>query len=352
MILRINDRIRNRRVDFWNKFRLTLRYDSMASSFSFTGFFNPENSEHKDLYCIGHYHIATVEHNDELLLTGYLLNEGFIDDRKFEPVTLAGYSLPGVLEDCEIPTSVPLQSDGLSLREIAQKVIAPFGIKVKIDPSVSALMEKVYDKSEAKETETIKQYLTKLATQRNIIISHDVNGNILFTKSKPKQLPILHYGEIGGAPFTNMQLAFNGQGMHSHITVIKQTDKDGGNVGESTIRNPYVPYVYRPKTVIQNSGDDNDTAQAARNILSSELRNLTLKITTDRWEIDGKIIKPNNLITVINPKVYLYKKSTWFIESIDYEGDNKQTVATLNCVLPEVYSGEVPKYLFEGINLH
>lgn len=352
MILRINDRIRNRKVDFWNQFSLTLRYDSMASAFSFTGYFNPDNPEHKDLYCIGHYHLATVEHNDELLLTGYILNQGFTDAPKKEPVTIAGYSLPGVLEDCEFPPKVPLQSDGLSLRQIAEKIITPFGLKMIVDPSVSALMDKVYEKSSAGETQKIKDYLTKLSAQRNVIISHTTKGNILFTKAKPKQQPILNYGEVGGAPFTSMELTFNGQAMHSHITVMKQPDKDGGNAGESTIRNPYAPFVYRPTTVIQNSGDDNDTDQAARNILSAELKNMVLKITTDRWEVDGKIIKPNNLITVINPKVYLYKKSTWFIESIDFKGDNKSTVATLNCVLPEVYSGETPKYLFEGINLH
>jgi prophage tail gpP-like protein len=353
MILRINDRIRNRKVEFFNEFNVNLRYDSIASTFSFSGFFNPDNTELKELYCVGHYHIATLEHNGELLLTGYVLSESFNHAEKDELVSISGYSLPGFLEDCEIPTSLyPLELGVSTLREIATKLIAPFKLKMVVDPSVASLMDKQYDKTTASESQTIKGYLTELAAQKNIIISHNQYGNVLFTRAKTKQQPILNYGEVGGAPFTNMNLSFNGQAMHSDITVIRQATKNNPNSGRATVKNPYVPYVYRPKVVVQTSGDDIDTEQAARNVLSAELKNLRLTIETDRWEIDGKIIKPNSIISVVNPKVYLFKKSNWFVESIDFKGDNKKTIATLNCVIPEVYNNDTPTYLFKGINLH
>jgi prophage tail gpP-like protein len=301
--------------------------------------------------CIGHYHLCTIEHNDELVLTGYILSEGFSSSSNRKLVSIGGYSLPGVLEDCEIPpTFYPLQSDGLTLRQIAQKLINPFELKMIVDPAVAAKMDAVLEKSTAKESQNIKSYLTELASQKNIIISHNERGNLVFTEAKANKKPILNFD--GGIPFTSMDLSFNGQGMHSHLTVMKQADSDGGNAGEFTIQNPYVPFVYRPKVVTQSSGDDNDTEKAAQNLLADELKNLKLTIVTDRWEIDGKMIKPNNIISVTNPEVYLYKSTDWFIESIDFTGDEKQTVAKLNCVLPEVYNGQTPKYIFRGINLH
>jgi prophage tail gpP-like protein len=304
------------------------------------------------LYCIGHYHKATLEHNDELLLSGYILSEGFEDSSIPSLAAIAGYSLTGVLEDCQIPpTLYPLQSDGLTLREIAQKLIAPFKLSMVVDSSVASLMDSKYDTTTAEATQTIKEFLTSLAAQKNIIISHDEKGRLLFTRANTTRKPILHYGD-GGTPFTKMNLLFNGQAMHSHITVMKEADTDGGNVGDFTIRNPYVPHVYRPRVVIQNSGDDNDTEQVAKNLLADELKNIKLTIQTDRWELDGKIIKPNNLITVVNPNVYLFKKTTWFIEQIDFVGTQESTTATLTCVLPEVYSGNVPEYIWKGINLH
>ena len=353
MILRVNDRIRNRKVDFFNKFNLSLRYDSVASAFGFSGYFNPDNNEHKDLFCIGHYHLVTLEHNDELLLTGYMLSEKLKDSSKTQPIIISGYSLPGCLEDCKIPTSLyPLESNNLSLSEIAKKLIAPFGLKMVIDPAVLSAMNKVYEKATAKEGQTIKAFLTELAGQRDIIISHNEHGNILFTKAKTKRKPIIHYGADGGVPFTSMELDFNGQAMHSDITVIKEAGRNGGNAGEASVKNPYVRHVFRPDVISQTSGDDNDTMLVAKRRLAAELKNLKLTIVTDRWEIDGKIIRPNNLITVTNPKVYLFKKSTWFIEQIDFAGDEKSTTATLTCCIPESYSGETPKYLWEGINMH
>jgi prophage tail gpP-like protein len=352
VILKINDRIRNRKVDFFNQFNLSLRYDAIASSFSFNFFFNPDNPEHKEMACIGHYHTATVEHNNELLLTGYILSEGFHDEAVKKLNALGGYSLPGVLEDCEIPPSLyPLQFDGLSLRQIAQKLTQPFGITMVVDSSVASKMDAVFEKTTAKEGQVIKQVLTELAAQKNIVISHNEKGHLLFTAAKTKQKPILNF-EDGGIPFTSMGLTFNGQAMHSDITVIKQADKDGGNAGDHTVKNPYVPFVYRPKVVTQNSGDDIDTEQAAKNVRAAELKNLKLSVVTDRWEIDGKIIKPNNIITVVNPNVYLYKKTEWFVEQIDFTGDNAKTTATLTCVPPEVYNGQEPKNMFAGINLH
>lgn len=330
-------KIKNRRVEFFNNFKLDLRYDSVASAFSFNFLFNPNDADLLELVHLGHYHKMTLEHNDELLLTGYILNQTFRDGNQKSLSGISGYSLPGVLEDCQIPTSVyPLQSDKLSLHQIVNKLVAPFKLKVVVDPAVASKMNKVYSTSTADENQTIKAYICELAAQRNIIVTHNEQGHLLFTEAKTKQQPFMHFDR--GVPGVNMAMNFNGQGMHSHITVQKQADSGGGNAGESTIANPFVPYTYRPKVLSQSSGDDIDTATAARRALSDELKNLQLQITTDRWQIDGKIIKPNTVISVKNPELFLKEKMNWFVESISFEGTQEKTIATLNCVLPEAYN--------------
>lgn len=351
MILKIDDRIRNRKVEFFNNFSLQLKYDSVASSFGFSFLYNPDNQEHVELGVIGHYHIGRLEHNGKLLVTGHVLSNVFTDSDKKSLASFSGYSLSGVLEDSSIPVDLyPLQFDGLSLREIAQKLVSKFDFDIIIDPSVSAKMDQVFDVSTANEKQSIKQYLSELASQKNIILSHDEKGNLLFTQAKANQDPILNFD--GGIPFTSMTLKFNGQPMHSHLTVMKQANSDGGNAGEFTIRNPYVPFVYRPKTLIQNSGDDNDTETTAKMALAEELKGLKLTIVTDRWEIGDDIIRPNNIISVTNPEISLVKKTEWFIESVTLNGDEEKTTATLECVIPEVYNGKIPEYIFKDINLH
>lgn len=340
-------KVHNKKYDFFNGVAVNLKYDSVASTFSFNAYFNPENNDQKNLLNVGHYHPVKVEHEDELLITGTILSNSLKTSSKKELAGIGGYSLPGVLEDCNIPVSLyPLQADKLSLREIAQRLIAPFKLEMVIDSDVNTLMNKVYTNSTADEHQTIKQYLTELATQRNIVLSHTEDGELLFTKAKTKKQPIIKI-ESGGQPFTNIALVFNGQAMHSHITVQKQANADGGSAGESTIRNPFVPFTFRSKVITQNSGDDNDTAQAAKNALSVELKNLRLTVVLDRWTIDNKIIRPNNIISVISPDIFLYTKTNWFIESVTFKGDNKAKTATLGCVLPSVYDNSTPVNIFE-----
>lgn len=339
-------KIKGQKIEFFNEFEMSMKYDSVASTFSCRFYFDPKNGKIAELAHVGHYHKMTVEHNDETLITGFILSQSFFDSPVKSLASLGGYSLSGVLEDCEIPTSLyPLQSDGLTLREIAQKLIAPFGLAMVVDPAVSSKMDEVYDTSTASVTQTVKGYLNEMASQKNIIVSHTSAGALFFTKAATGKKPILDLQQ--GIPGTTMSLSFNGQGMHSHITVVKEPDEDGGNAGESTITNPFVPYVFRPRVITQNSGDDIDTEQCAKNALAAELKNIKLTITTDRWEIGGKVIKPNNIITVTDPEIFLYDKTRWFIESVSLKGDHISTTATITCVLPEVYDGNIPHNFFE-----
>jgi prophage tail gpP-like protein len=211
-------------------------------------------------------------------------------------------------------------------------------------------MNAVFAKTTAGESDTIKAYLQKLASQKNIIMTHNEKGQLVFTEAKAKQKAVFHFEK--NMPGTSMSLSYNGQAMHSHITVVKQASSKGGNAGESTIRNPFVPFVYRPKVMTQTSGDDIDTAQAAKNALAEELKNIAVTIVTDRWKIGDSIIKPNHIVTIQNPDIYLYEKTEWFIESVDFSGDAQKKTATIKLVLPEVYNGRTPKYIFQGINLH
>ena len=342
MILRVK---RHYEINTFNNFTLTLNYDSIASTFGFDLYFNPDDFFHKELFQPGHFHECEIEHNGELLVRGYMVNHNFELSPIKKTSGISGYSLTGVFEDCNIPTSLyPLQSDGKTLLQIAQYLSNPFGINVVVDGSVSSKVNQVYDVTTAKETSSIKDYLSSLASQKNVILSHTNKGELLFTKAKTRQKPVFHF--TGQMPSTSISLSFNGRALHSHITAQKQASSDGGNAGEVTIRNPYVPYIFKPKVTTQSSGTDNDTEEAAKNIRASSLKGIKLTIKTDIWEVDGKVIKPNQVISVQSKELYLYEKSNWFIESVSLSGNEKQTIATINCVLPSVYDGLEPQNIF------
>ena len=374
-------KISGKLFDFFNDLKLTLKYNSVGSTFSFNAFFDPQNDEHRNLfkpYTYQRVEIIDDKNNNDRLLTGTMLNNSFNDSSVKSLVSVSGYSLPGVLEDCRIPIELyPLQSDGKSLKEITETLIKPFGLNLVISKDAQAqidqplgapaapsgfleevkeefdnIIEKIYPKTTASNNQSIKSYLNELALQRNIILSHTDAGSLLFTRARADQKPIARF--VGGISGTKMSLSTSGQQMHSSITLQKQADLDNDNAGESTINNPFVN-IFRPTTMEQSSGDDIDTEQAIKNVLSSELKSIVLTITTDRWtwEADGKVMmKPNNIITVHNHDIHLYQFVRFFVESIAFSGDPGKETAILTCVLPEVYNSQTPRNIFTIPNPH
>ena len=334
--------------DFFNRFSLTLRFDSLVSAFGFDFYFDYTNKEHAELFAVSHFHEAIVEHNGKTLVTGFMLAQRFKATAQKQLVSIGGYTKTGVLEDCQIPPSVyPLQINGLTLTEIANKLCAPFKLKVIVDPDVASKMNERIQSTTLEATSTVKDILVKLAVQRKLLITHDVNGNVYFTKVKTNKKPLFELTD--SIPGTSIELMFDGQKLHSDITVMKEASSDGGNAGEYTIENPFVPvaYTYRPRVATQSSGDDVTIQEYAKQLLLSEIKSaITLTITTDRWEVNGIAIEPNNIISVYNPEVYLYKKQDWFIEEVTFTGEVNKTVATLKCVLPCVYDETTPKNIF------
>jgi len=131
--------------------------------------------------------------------------------------------------------------------------------------------------------------------------------------------------------------------MHSKITVLRQADD--GNAGESTVTNPYVN-TYRPKVIIQTSGTDIDTLQAAKNALADELKNIRVVVSIgglDKWRYSGSKLRPNTLIDVIAPECRIKKKTQFFVEEVKLmETSEGGQTAVLTCVVPEVHNGQKP----------
>jgi hypothetical protein len=375
MRIEINDRLRNRKLEFFTDVDIHMKYDSLGSTFQFRYKFDPANSEQKEFSCVAHYHIAKIIDGKDLLMTGYVTSQEFEDGPEENLVRIGGYSRPGVLQDCNIPTGEPtswldaskhgyakevlnkswpqsLQYVNMSLAEITQRMCNPFNIGVVVDASVATEANQAYETVEAKDKQSIKNFICQLASQKNIIVTDDVNGNVKLTRPRITT-PVFHF-EGKELPCTKMNMKFNGPGMHSHIKVFQQADAFDGEtpMSEAITENPYVFTVFRPKVVMQDAGNANDSGSAGKNTLSDELRNIPLTLELSSWRLKGQIVKPGMIISVTNPKVYLYKKSNWFVEEVHLKGNASSQTATLKCVIPEIYTGETPSYLFKGINLH
>jgi prophage tail gpP-like protein len=339
----ITIKINRKEYTFFETYSIDLHFNAISSSFTFTALFEPDSKVHRDLFKPLSFPLIEIFESGKLILTGYIVNNKFNKSAKSKSIPISGYSKTGLLEDCKIPQSVyPIQFENLSLVEIANKLCNPYGINVIVDSSVTEEANAIFDIEAAKETDTVKAYLASLCNQKNLSLSHNEKGDLLITRVKANSNPVQFYKN-----YTNATLDTNGQGMFSEVLVMKQSGIDTDNAGEQVIANPFITR-FRSSTVIQSSGTDNDTELVAKNVLSKQLQNISLSLNTDKITFDnGDLIRPNNIITIQDNELYLFRRTKFFIESVTLRGDKNSDTASLKCVLPEVYTKETPVNIFE-----
>ena len=328
------------RIRFWNRFNLDLHYDAIASSCSFVYRFNPKNPDLATINRFGEHQSVKIQHLDQTLITGVLLNQKHRQNSTAKLSNLTAYTKTGVLENSNLSTSsYPLERNQLSLREIIESILPPYNLRLVIHSVAAQAANEPFESTTAKPEQTLKNYFSSLASQKNIILTHNSAGNLVLTRANTNQAAAFtFYAEE--PPVIDWDLDVNIQNMHSEITVIKEASltSENANSGESTIRNPYVKNIFKPKVVSQTEGNDLDTEMVARNFLSQELKNIVLTLTLDRWVVNEVFVRPNQIIHVLNRAIGISNLTSFFIQSVKYTGDNQKQTAVLTCVLPEVFN--------------
>lgn len=339
-------KVNNKAFRYFDNPVINLKYDSVASTFSAGLLFNPDNADHREVMRPLSYPKFVIEDEGEIVMTGRFITNGFKVNAVANLAAIGGYSLPGVLEDCEIPPELyPLQTTNLSLKHIAEKLLQKFGIELYIDPAVQAKANAKYKKVEGGDGQKVKAFLAEMAAQKHIMLTHDNLGRLVLTEAKYKAKPFYHFEQ--GMDGIEISLQVDGQNVHSDITAQKQATKKNPNSGKSKLANPYVNGIYRPRTVRQNSGQMSDTGDAARNLLGEELKSIKLTVQVRGWRLNNELITPNKVISVKAPQAYLFNTTHFFIESVDLGQTNEKVkTATLTCYPVDAYSAATPKNMF------
>lgn len=314
MKLLINDK----EFSFFSSYTITLKYNSIASSFSFSGVYDFLSA------FLTYSKVKIINDSGDLLITGTIVNETRSKSPKPTQLTCSGYSLPGVLEDVSIPLNLyPLQSDNRNLFEIISRLVQPFGISVvKLGSEIETAITKQYEKSTAEATDSIKAYINALCSQRGIILTHDNKGRLVLSKGAPVPKAVKIENIIG------YTLQINGQALHSEISVIRQAAINNPDGGEFTIYNKNVK-AFRPKTKVLSDGDLFDVETAARNELRAELATLQLSIESKDFLQPGQVLELQ-----VDPKV---PYNFWFIEEVTITGTAKGEKYSYKAVPAEVY---------------
>ena len=190
---------------YFTKGKITLKLDSIGSTFEFSSHFVANNPEHQEFFKpLQYYPVEFYNSENKKIFSGTILNHVFRSEKGRNLVAFSGYSKSGILEDVTIPVkNYPLESNKRSLIDIATRLCGLYGIKVSVSQnttnlansavksktgikektdlkSLDAKSKSVFGRTSASPTDSVKDYLAKLCSQKNIILSHDENGNVVF----------------------------------------------------------------------------------------------------------------------------------------------------------------------------
>lgn len=284
------------------------------------------------------------------------------------------------------------ETNGLApnLFQLCQILLKKYGIPVIADEELTAdpLFNAPFNNIEIAAEMSVIELLDEYAQKRNVVLSHTADGMLLITRAKAtsKKLTARKYAVIEGqyegkldvyrndgytadtqqikveerevlfsfdrSNCLRMKHGYNGQAMHRVIQVLQQaatSDATGGIATGSSV-NPYVPADSRGlrfRRESQRIGDADTVNPTARMLVGDELKNITLSIDIEGWELNNFFVAPNQIVTVINPYVYLFKQTKWFIREVNLTVNKLAYTATLNCVLPECYNKELIKSIYK-----
>ena len=333
--------INGERFRFWGSVRIKRSLDTF-DSIQFNAPFEAENKAFRDTFRPFSYHPIVVTVGGSPLFTGTMLTPlpAMVADKR--TVSVTGYSLPGVLNDCNSPSSdFPLEFNGQKIGDIARTICAPFGLSVEVTAPEGPVFERVASEPAKK----AYAFLATLARQRNAVIASTSTGKLLIQQSVTPGRPVARLAQ-GSAPVTSVTQQFNPQEYFSHITGLQPAIVGVGG-GQYTVKNSRLTGVIRPSNFTADDTLTADIKEATEAKVGRMFANtVSYSVTVSTWrDPAGNLWTPNTTITLSAPGAMIYSDYEFIIRSVEFIQENDAESAILTLVLPGAFDGKIPEAL-------
>lgn len=329
------------RFRFWDSVRVTRSIDAM-DTVEFGGPFDSTAPGMRETFRPFSYKTLDVKVGGEQLFTGTMVAVDPVIANESITIAASGYSLPGVLNDCTPPpSSFPLEFNGQDLRGIAASIAGDFGLAVEFPDGPGPTFERVA----CDPGKNALAFLIELAQQRNLIVTNNAAGALVFFRPAPVGIPIAKLWQ-GDSPVLSVTPMFSPQQYHSHITGIEPVVV-GSEGSQFTVRNPRLQGVVRPVTFTAQDVEGGDIAEAVEAKASrmfGSMASYSVRVSTWR-DANGQLWAPDRTVTLEAPGAMVYSEYSFIVRSVAFDRDGTTETATLDLVIPGSFSGEQPEAL-------
>lgn len=329
------------RFRLWTEVRITRSIDSIDTA-EFSAPFDEANSRFREIFRPFSFKSVVITVGGEPFFTGTLVGVAPLLESNRRIVTATCYATPGVLDDCTAPASAyPIEFNEQRLTDIAQTLLAPFGIESQFDADAGPVFERVA----CSPGRTILSFLTDLAIQRNLIIASSPRGELVFKQSVSGGAPAAIL-EQGKPPLLSITPVFNPRKYYSHVTGLEPVVV-GLQGSQFTVKNPLLRGVVRPHTYQSSdafSADLGASVEAKMGRMFGNMVAYQLEVPTWRTSA-GDLWESNTIIRVEAPGAMIYAPYDLIVRAVTFGRDSRNESALLELVLPGSFSGEIPEAL-------
>ena len=287
---------------------------------------------------------CAVYYLGELLFKGSLLTPDPELQAEATEITLQGYPLCGILNDCTVPPSkYPANYNNLTIQDIAEPIAEAYGIKIIFKDGPGDIFKEVAFEP----NEKVLSFLLKLAQQRKFLFTNDENGRLVFYKDK-KETAFMSFKE-GKLPLVSITPKFNAQGFYSHITGFAKTDSVN-HLSPYTYENKYLinKGIIRHDTIIV---DDAETSTDLENAVKAHAGRMFADCVSYTLDCEGhlngndKLFKKGMTVCVEAPGAMITRQTNFRARNIKLLRDETGKTTTIDLVLPGSFSDELPEVL-------
>lgn len=327
----------------WTQIQLTRSADNF-STFRLTAPFEPSSPQFRKTFRPFSYQSVTIKLDGRQFFRGTMLTPEPRVTAESKTVIAQGYALPAVLADSTMPASeFPIEYGDMTLRQIAEALCRPFGIKVEVaDGSEDGPQ---FRRVAIKPKEKIGSFLGELARARGLVMGDTPDGALQFRTSARVGRPVARFLE-SKLPANSVAATFSPQAYYSEITGLGRK-KAGYKGSKYTEKNPHLPNVVRPLNFTVGDVNAGDLPGAVRAKIARMFANMVAYVVeVPTWRDESEVIwTPNTTVTLEAPGAMVYQETELLIRDVTLRADEDSQTASIGVMLPGGFSGEIPAVL-------
>ena len=270
------------------------------------------------------------------------------DDRTLE---ITGRDITADLVDSSIPATAPVQYNNLTIKQLADLWVTPFGIPVTFDTDIGL----PFPKFTINEGESVFEALNRAAELRGLLIQSTEFGTLNITnRLNPASFFRSPTPLVQGQNVLEASATYDESDRFSQIYVKGQgpgTDLFNRKAVTSVISSAFDPGVTRPfrtKTIIADGSIDFVAATKKANWEANvrAAKSAEIKVKVQGWRMDplglGPLWRPNTLVTTNIPYVG-QQVGEMLIRAVQLNKSVQEgTTADLSLIRPDAYIPEQP----------